>query len=161
MPDQAWPGRPRSKRHPVDEQGTDRRSYFHRPAKRLHARLQVNVTHMIPDQEWDNRAENPNHEAVLADLHPASVDDELLPALAFPGFEFSMSRIDDDYWRDTRSVIRPDGTPLGELRPWMMAELAKNHGDAAALWRRLKETDLQMTEWRGTRAFVFAPTGQG
>src|SRR5215469_4668844 len=96
-------------------------------------------------------------EAVVADLDSASVDDELLPALAraFPGFEFSMSRIDDDYWRDTRSVIRPDGTPLGELRPWMMAELAKNHGDTAALWRRLKETDLQMTEWRGTRAFVF------
>ena len=58
-------------------------------------------------------------EAVLADLDPASVDDDLLPAAlarAFPGFEFSMSRIDDDYWRDTRSVIRPDGARLGELR---------------------------------------------
>ena len=71
-----------------------------------------------------------------------------------------MLRIDDDYWRDTRSVIRPDGTRLGELRPWMMAEFA-NHEDTAALWRRLKETDLQMTEWRGTSAFVFAPTGHG
>ncbi|GLR93985.1 hypothetical protein ACVMFA_007335 [Bradyrhizobium liaoningense] len=100
-------------------------------------------------------------EAVAAALDPASVDDDLVPALAraFSGFEFSMARIDDDYWRDTRSVIRPDGTRLGELRPWMMAELAKDGGDTNALWLRLKETDLQITEWRGTSAFVFAPTG--
>ena len=102
-------------------------------------------------------------EAVLAGLDPASADAALLPALAasFPGFEFGFARIDDDYWRDTRSVIRPDGTRLGELRPWMMAELAKDDGDVDALWRRLKETDLQVTEWRGTSAFVFAPTGPG
>lgn len=100
-------------------------------------------------------------EAILADLEPASADDDLVPALAraFPGFEFSMARIDDDYWRDTRSVFRPDGTRLGELRPWMTAELAKEHGDIDTLWRRLKETDLQITEWRGASAFVFAPTG--
>jgi hypothetical protein len=49
-------------------------------------------------------------EAVLAGLDPASADADLLPALArtFPGFEFSIARIDDDYWRDIRSVIRPD-----------------------------------------------------
>ena len=58
-------------------------------------------------------------------------------------------------------MIRPDGTRLGELRPWMTAELAKENGDVDALWRRLKETDLQITEWRGTSAFVFAPTGPG
>jgi hypothetical protein len=59
----------------------------------------------------------------LADLDPASVDDDLVPALlrAFPGFKFSLARIDDDYWRDARSVIRPDRTRLGEPRPWMMA----------------------------------------
>jgi hypothetical protein len=54
-------------------------------------------------------------EAVLADLDPASADDDLVAALAraFPGFELSMTRIDDNYWRDTRSLIRPDGTCLG------------------------------------------------
>jgi len=58
-------------------------------------------------------------EAVLTGLDPACADADLVPALAraFPGFEFSMARIDDD-WRNTRSVMRPDGTRLGELRPW-------------------------------------------
>src|SRR5258708_28989869 len=90
-------------------------------------------------------------EAVLAGLDPASADADLVPALAraFPGFEFSIARIDDDYWRDIRSVIRPDGTRLGALRPWMTAELAKENGDVTAVWQRLKETDLQITEWRG------------
>lgn len=41
----------------------------------------------------------------------------------------------------------------------MMAELAKDNGDVKAVWQRLKETDLQITEWRGTSAFAFAPTG--
>ena len=56
----------------------------------------------LPDAAW--------LEAVLAGLDPASADADLVPALAraFPGFEFSIARIDDDYWRDTRSVIRPD-----------------------------------------------------
>ena len=55
-------------------------------------------------------------EAVLAGLDADSVDAELIPALtAFPGFEFSLARIDDK---------------------WMTAELAKNHGDTAALWHR-------------------------
>jgi hypothetical protein len=100
-------------------------------------------------------------ESVLAGLDPASADADVVPALAraFPGLEFGMARIDDDYWRDTRSVIRPDGTRLGELRPWMTAELAKEHGDIDELWRRLTQTNLQITEWRGTSAFVFAPTG--
>lgn len=54
-------------------------------------------------------------------------DADLLPALtaAFPGFEFGVARIDDDYRLDTRSVTRPNGSRLGELRPWMMDELAK------------------------------------
>lgn len=70
----------------------------------------------------------------MADLDPASADDALVPALAhaFPGFQFSVARIDDDYWRDTRSVIRPDGTRIGELRPWMTAALAKDGGAIAA-----------------------------
>ncbi|OSJ36807.1 hypothetical protein BSZ19_02455 [Bradyrhizobium japonicum] len=102
-------------------------------------------------------------EIILAGLDQASADADLIPALAaaFPAFEFSFARIDDDYWRDTRSVIRPDGTRLGELRPWMTAELAKDNGDATAVWKRLRETDLQITEWRGTSAFVSAPTGPG
>ncbi|MVT71451.1 hypothetical protein GPL21_41480 [Bradyrhizobium pachyrhizi] len=102
-------------------------------------------------------------ETVLAGLGPASADADLIPALtiAFPGFAFGIAPIDDDYWRDTRSVLRPDGTRLGELRPWMIAELAKENGDVTAVWERLKEIDLQITEWRGTSVFVSAPTGPG
>lgn len=102
-------------------------------------------------------------QAALADLDPISADAAVVPALsaAFPGFDFNLAHIDDDYWRDTRSVIRPDGTRIGELRPWMAAELAKDGGDVKAVWTRLKETDLQITEWRGNSAFVFAPTGAG
>ena len=87
-------------------------------------------------------------ETVLSWLDSAAADALLLPALAraFPGFEFSVARIDDDYWRDTRSVMRPDGTRLGELRPWMTAELAKENGDFRAVWERQKEFDLQITE---------------
>lgn len=98
---------------------------------------------------------------LLAGLDPASADAELVPALtaAFPGFEFCLAHVDDDYWRDTRSVIRPDGTRIGELRPWMTAELAADGGDVKATWERLRETDLEITEWRGTSAFVFAATG--
>ncbi|OYY84771.1 MAG: hypothetical protein B7Y61_08440 [Rhizobiales bacterium 35-66-30] len=43
----------------------------------------------------------------------------------------------------------------------MTAEVARERGDLGALWRRLKETELQITEWRGTSAVVFAPTGSG
>lgn len=102
-------------------------------------------------------------ETVLAGLDPASADLALIPALtrAFPGFEFSLAQIDDDYWRDARSVIQPDGTRIGELQSWMTAEVARERGDIGALWRRLKETELQITEWRGTSAVVFAPTGSG
>lgn len=102
-------------------------------------------------------------EAVLTGLDPVSADADLVPALAaaFPGFDFSVAHVDDDYWRDTRSVIRPDGTRVGELRPWMTAELARDGGDVEATWARLKDTGLQITEWRGNSAFVFAPTGAG
>jgi len=102
-------------------------------------------------------------ETVLAGLDPASADADLVPALAtaFPDFDFGLAPIDDEYWRDTRSILRPDGTRIGELRPWMMAEIAKDGGDIKAVWARLKETDLQITEWRGTSAFVSAPTGPG
>ncbi|MCB1519691.1 MAG: hypothetical protein KDJ37_03840 [Hyphomicrobiaceae bacterium] len=100
-------------------------------------------------------------QAALAGLDPASADADLVPALAaaFAGFDFGLAHVDDDYWRDTRSVIRPDGTRVGELRPWMTAELAKDGGDVKATWARLKDSDLQITEWRGSSAFVFAPTG--
>jgi hypothetical protein len=57
-------------------------------------------------------------EAVLAGLDPASADADLVPALAraFPGFEFSVARIDDDSWHDSRSVIRPDRNARALLR---------------------------------------------
>lgn len=100
-------------------------------------------------------------QAVLAGLDAGSADAGLVPALAaaFPGFGFSLAHVDGDYWRDTRSVIQPGGARVGELRPWMTAELAKGGGDVKATWQRLKDTDLQIAEWRGTSAFVFAPTG--
>jgi hypothetical protein len=44
-----------------------------------------------------------------------------------------VAQVDDDYWRDTRSVIQPDGTRIGALRPWMTAELAKDGGDIKAI----------------------------
>jgi hypothetical protein len=56
-------------------------------------------------------------------------------------------------------VIQPGGTRVDELRPWMTAELAKDGGDVKATWARLKDADLQITDWRGNSAFVFAPTG--
>jgi hypothetical protein len=39
-------------------------------------------------------------EAVLVGLDPAVADADLVPALAraYPGFEFRIARIDDDYW---------------------------------------------------------------
>ena len=102
-------------------------------------------------------------ETDMAGLDPASAVTDMVPALnaAFPGFAFDLAPIDDDYWRDTRSILQPDGTRLGELRPWMTAEIAKDGGDIKAVWSRLKETDLQITEWRGSSAFVSAPTGPG
>ena len=50
--------------------------------------------------------------AILECLDPAGADAALVPALSasFPGFDFSLARIDDDYWRSDRDVIRPDGT---------------------------------------------------
>lgn len=69
--------------------------------------------------------------------------------------------MDDHYWRDTRSVMRADGTRVAEYRPWMEAELAREHGNIDALWKRLRETDLQITEWQGNSVYAFAPTGPG
>jgi hypothetical protein len=95
--------------------------------------------------------------AALAGLEPATADADLLSARAhaFPGFQFSVARIDDDYWRDTRSVIRPDGTRIGELR----AELAKDDGDVDARMAAPKGDGPADHRWRATSGFVFAPTG--
>ena len=51
-----------------------------------------------------------------AGFRPADAD--LVPALvrAFPGFEFSVARIDDDSRHDSRSVIRPDRNARAVLR---------------------------------------------
>jgi hypothetical protein len=49
-------------------------------------------------------------QATLAGLDSASADTDRVLALAaaFPGFDFNLVHLDDEYWRDTRSVIRPD-----------------------------------------------------
>lgn len=100
-------------------------------------------------------------EAVLAALPDGSNEAALADALtqAFPGFAFSAVSVDDQYWRDTRSVLAADGTRIAEYRPWMKASLAKDNGDIATLWRRLQDTDLQVSEWHGNSVYAFAPTG--
>ena len=108
----------------------------------------------------------PDHgsvEAVLACL-PAGADETALARAlseAFPGFAFSAANVDDQYWRDTRSVLAADGLRIAEYRPWMKAELAKDNGDIATLWRRLQDTDLHISEWHGNSVYAFAPTGPG
>lgn len=102
-------------------------------------------------------------EALLARL-PAGADETVLAAAlsdAFPGFAFTASNLDDEYWRDTRSVLAADGVRIAEYRPWMKAELANDHGDIATVWRRLQDTDLQISEWQGNNVYAFAPTGPG
>ncbi|AEI04460.1 hypothetical protein with phosphopantetheine attachment site (plasmid) [Afipia carboxidovorans OM5] len=108
----------------------------------------------------------PDHnsvEAVLARLSAGADSTVLAEALtrAFPGFGFSATIYDDEYWRDTRSVLAADGTRIAEYRPWMKAELAKDNGDIATVWRRLQDTDLQISEWHGNSVYAFAPTGPG
>lgn len=102
-------------------------------------------------------------EAILARL-PAGADETALARAlseAFPGFLFLAASVDDQYWRDTRSVLAADGTHIAEYRPWMEAELAKDNGDIAMVWRRLQDTDLQISEWHGNSVYAFAPTGSG
>ncbi|SMH26519.1 hypothetical protein [Mesorhizobium australicum] len=102
-------------------------------------------------------------EAVLAGLDPASAGQDLAPALsdAFPGFAFSTAAVDDFYWRDARTVLAADGARLGDHRAWVERELAAHDGDLAAFWNRYRDSGLCFTEWRGTAAFGFAPTGPG
>jgi len=102
-------------------------------------------------------------ETVLSRLPPGADETALAVALtdAFPGFSFSAATSNDEYWRDTRSVLAADGTRIAEYRPWMEAELAKDNGDIAAVWRRLQDTDLQISEWHGNSVYAFAPTGPG
>ena len=100
-------------------------------------------------------------ETVLSRLPSGADEATLAVALtdAFPGFSFSAANINDQYWRDSRSVLAADGTRVAEYRPWMEAELAKDNGDIASVWRRLQDTDLQISEWHGNSVYAFAPTG--
>lgn len=102
-------------------------------------------------------------EAVLKTLDPASADANLAPALSgeFPGFAFSAARVDDFYWRDTRTVLSADGTRLGDHRGWVEHELAELGGDLTAFWMRHRESEFRFSEWRGTSVFAFATTGPG
>lgn len=102
-------------------------------------------------------------ETVLAALPPQSADAELAPALnkAFPGFAFTVARIDDPYWCNPHAVVAADGTRLGDHRAWVECALAGVGGDLTALWNRHRESGEQFTEWRGTSAFAFAATGPG
>nr|GAJ38041.1 hypothetical protein BDOA9_0206590 [Bradyrhizobium sp. DOA9] len=43
----------------------------------------------------------------------------------------------------------------------MKAELARDNDDIGALWTRLRESDLQISEWHGNTVYAFASTGPG
>ena len=93
---------------------------------------------------------------MLDQFDVSSTDTQLVFTLdtAFPGFDLSLAYVENDYWRDTFEVVRPDGTRIGELRSWMTADLPKAGGEIKAVSTRLRDTDLQITKWRGTRASV-------
>jgi hypothetical protein len=108
----------------------------------------------------------PDHasvETVLAALPAGSDEATLAMALteAFSGFVFSAVNLDDEYWLETRSVLAADGTRIADYRLWMEGELAKDKGDINALWSRLRETGLMISEWHGNSVYAFAPTGSG
>ncbi|MER8759907.1 hypothetical protein NKH69_30470 [Mesorhizobium sp. M0976] len=102
-------------------------------------------------------------ETVLASLQPQSADAELAPALnkAFAGFAFTVATIDDPYWCNPHAVVAADGTRRGDHRAWVERALADVGGNLTAFWNRHRESGEKFTEWRGTSAFAFAPTGPG
>ncbi|WP_352718582.1 hypothetical protein [Mesorhizobium sp. C280B] len=102
-------------------------------------------------------------ETVLAALQPQSADAELAPALnkAFAGFAFTVARIDDPYWCNPHAVVAADGMRLGDRRAWVERALADVGGDLTGFWNQHRESGENLTEWRGTSAFAFAPTGPG
>lgn len=117
----------------------------------------------LPEQSPVRLPDAATIEAILARLPSGADKAELAAALteAFPGFPISAAGIDDQYWRDTRSVLAADGTRIADFRPWMEAELAKDNDDIGALWTRLRESDLQISEWHGNSVYALAPTGSG
>lgn len=119
------------------------------------AEISENAAARLPDRT--------SVEEALAALPAGSDEAALAEALtrAFPGFSFSAASIDDAYWRDTRSVLAPDGTCIAELRPWMTAEIEKHAGDVHAVWSALRDSGMELTEWHGNAVFAFAPTGPG
>lgn len=102
-------------------------------------------------------------ETVLKKLDPATADADLAPALSatFPAFTFSTAVVDDFHWRDTRTVLAPDGTRLGDHREWVERELTEVGGDLTVFWNRHRDSGFRFAEWRGGSVFVFAPTGPG
>jgi hypothetical protein len=85
-------------------------------------------------------------ETVLAGLDPASADADLAPALArvFPGFEFRIARIDDDYWLGWFSLMTRGHSVEAEIGQAIAAGLREQrvrlpHDDARALLRWVKE----------------------
>ncbi|CAN7613569.1 hypothetical protein [Neorhizobium tomejilense] len=58
-------------------------------------------------------------------------------------------------------MLAADGTRLAEYRAWIEAELGKDNGGIRAMWERLRETGLQISEWHGNSVYAFAPAGSG
>ncbi len=108
----------------------------------------------------------PDHISVQATLSqlPNGVDAvALADALShnFPGFTFSIVDIGEQYSREPRSVIAADGTKVAEYRAFVEAELARAGGNVSALWNRLRDSDLRISEWHGDTWYAFASTGRG
>ena len=61
-----------------------------------------------------------------------------------------------------RRAVRAGGrTRIADYRRWIEAELAKDNEDVGTFWTRLRESDLQISEWHGSTVYAFAPTGSG
>ena len=82
-------------------------------------------------------------EVVVAGLDPAVADADLVPALAraFPGFEFCIARIDDDYWLGwsflmTRghSVVAESGQAVAAGLREQRVRLPHDHAHAPPRW---------------------------
>jgi hypothetical protein len=78
----------------------------------------------------------------LAGLDPASAEADLAPALArvFPGFEFRIARIDDDYWLGWVFLMTRGHSVEAEIGQAIAAELREQrvrqlHDDARVLLR--------------------------
>jgi hypothetical protein len=75
-------------------------------------------------------------ETVLAGLDPASADADLVSALVrtFPGFEFRIARIDDDYWLGWIFLMTRGHSVAGEIGQVIAAGLRERRVRGLLRW---------------------------